>query len=254
MEYINEIGLFWAPRLGAALIGTWLFFRILLAFYESLVFPIVFPAFMRRFTEMYNKNLDKVKGELFWDMPYIKKCFEGQLTILELGAGTGANFSYYPEGCSVIPVEPMGEFEGYLKSCAKQYPGLTVNKVVKTAGEDLSSIPDESVHAVVATLVLCRVSDVEKVVEEIKRVLKPKGKFYFIENIAGHRDSWTRAIQRFVCPVWSRLFGGCQLTMDTWKYINKAGFYKVEYQKISAPLPSYCHLLRPHVVGFAVKK
>ena len=42
---------------------------------------------------------------------------------------------------------------------------------------------DNSVDAVIVTLVLCSVEDVPKVLSEVKRVLKPGGKFYFFEHV-----------------------------------------------------------------------
>merc|ERR1712192_246304 len=52
-------------------------------------------------------------------------------------------------------------------------------------GEDLAAagIADSSVDAVVMTLVLCTVDDQIKTLSEVKRVLKPGGKFYYMEHI-----------------------------------------------------------------------
>ena len=49
--------------------------------------------------------------------------------------------------------------------------------------ENLSAIPDGSIDVVVTTLVLCQRRDDEKFLSEIRRILRPGGKWYFFEHV-----------------------------------------------------------------------
>ncbi|XP_077983596.1 thiol S-methyltransferase TMT1A-like [Glandiceps talaboti] len=252
MAFLVDIAVYTVPRFGATVIAFWVLFRILKALYESL-FPVIFPRMMQRFMVEYNQEMDEIKRELFWDLDYLKRKLNHKLTVLEIGVGTGANFKYYPKGSSVIPVDPNGNFDQYLKTNAKDCSRVNVQKLVVAYGEDMKAIQDSSVDVVVATLVMCSVTDIEGFLKETRRVLKPQGKFYYLEHIAGTRNTWMRHLQHLVTPLWSLVAGGCMLNRDTWKHINNAGFSRVEYRKFMAPLPMKYHIIRPHLVGHAVK-
>lgn len=64
-------------------------------------------------------------------------------------------------------------YETLLRDNLHQYPSLHLERLVHCSAEDMSEIPDESVDAVVATLVLCSITNVKQVLAEIKRVLAP---------------------------------------------------------------------------------
>ena len=97
------------------------------------------------------------------------------LTVMEIGVGTGANFKYYPEGTAVVGIEPNPNFARYVeKNVALYLPRVRLQRTVVAYAEDLQGhVEDCSVDAVVCTLVLCSVKDVDKVLGEAKRVLKP---------------------------------------------------------------------------------
>ena len=92
--------------------------------------------------------------------------------IAEIGSGSGANFEYYPKGTIVNCVDPNPNYEKYLRRTADKYPDIQL-KAVQCGAEDMSHLKDNSMDAVVGTLVLCSVNDVETVLEEIIRILKP---------------------------------------------------------------------------------
>ena len=117
-----------------------------------------------------SKSIVQVKKKLF-------DCIEPGSTIVEVGAGSGANFQFYPEGCTVICVEPKVEFEGYiLDSLKKRGEHLKSMRLVKGQGENLSSEVDAAtVDYVVSTLVMCSVEDIQKSCSEVHKILKPVG-------------------------------------------------------------------------------
>jgi len=145
-------------------------------------------------------------------------------TIVELGAGTGANFRYIPEGSRLIAIEPNAAMHTRLQRNAK---ARKVDiELLASPGENIP-LADDSVDEVIATLVLCTVTDPEKVLTEIRRILRPGGTFRFVEHIAAHPASPRRWIQWLVARPWAWLFEGCDTQRDTAGAVANAGFSRV---------------------------
>ena len=77
------------------------------------------------------------------------------------------------------------------------------------------------------------------------------GAFYFMEHVAAERSTWNHFWQQVLDPIWYLLFDGCNLTRESWKALEKAGFSKLKLQHIQAPLT--WELIRAHIYGYAVK-
>ena len=112
-------------------------------------------------------------------------------------------------------MEPNHHFEKRFNENRAKFPQLDVKDVKIGFGEDLASagVEDASCDAVVMTLVLCSVSDQVKCLEEIKRVLKPGGKFFYMEHIVDDENSHLRLVQQVLTTVgfWQWGFAGCCL-------------------------------------------
>lgn len=121
---------------------------------------------------MYNKKMYDKKKDLFRSLSEFKKP-GGQLTILEIGCGTGTNFPFYPPGCKVICTDPNRHFQRYLKTSMEENDQLSYERFLVASGEDMGSIESDSVDAVVCTLVLCSVNDIPQTLREIRRMLRP---------------------------------------------------------------------------------
>src|SRR5258708_33678544 len=87
---------------------------------------------------------------------------------------------------------------------------------------------DNSFDAVVGTLVMCSVRDPQRTLKEILRVLKPGGRYVFIEHVAAPRQSRTRRFQALVKPIWKLVSDGCEVDRETWATIQGAGFSRVQ--------------------------
>ena len=167
-------------------------------------------------------------------------------TVLEIGPGAGANLAYVPKGVRWIGVEPNRFMLPHLRREAARL-GMRI-ELIDGAAESLP-LPDGSVDAVISTLVLCSVTDQSRVLGEIRRVLKPGGKFVFIEHVAAPRGTGLRRAQHWICPLWRRMGDGCHPDRETWVAVENAGFRALELERFDAPLP----LVRPHIAGLGTK-
>ena len=61
--------------------------------------------------------------------------------------------------------------------------------------------------------------------------------------------TWLRFLQGCVKPIWSQMGDGCHPDRETWKELEKAGFGRLEYERITAPTL----IVSPQIVGVAVK-
>ncbi|MER7829470.1 class I SAM-dependent methyltransferase [Streptomyces sp. NPDC095602] len=169
--------------------------------------------------------------------------------IVEVGAGNGLNFAYYPAAVSeVVAIEP----ERLLRRLAVEEglrAGVPVDVVPGTA--EALPVKSEAFDGAVASLVLCSVQDVRRSLAELRRVLKPGGELRFLEH-GRARGRVLAAVQRGVdATVWPRLFGGCHTARDPLAEMEAAGFEIVTYRRLmiperGVPLPS-----SPAVVGVA---
>ncbi|MGB3543090.1 class I SAM-dependent methyltransferase, partial [Rubrivirga sp.] len=104
------------------------------------------------------------------------------LTVLEVGAGAGPNAAHLPPGTRWIAVEPNVHFHPRLEAAAARQ-GLDLEAVAATA--EALPLEDGAADVVISTLVLCSVDDVARSLAEVRRVLRPGGRFVFIEHVVG---------------------------------------------------------------------
>jgi ubiquinone/menaquinone biosynthesis C-methylase UbiE len=141
--------------------------------------------------------------------------------VIEIGAGTGPNFRFYPQGVSeLVAVEP----EDYLRSKAEEAAGRANRqiRVVDALADDLS-FKDGSFDAAVAAQVLCSVPSQVRALAEIVRVLRPGGELRFYEHVISPQPRYAR-FQRLAGRVTPRISGGCHPDRDTAGAIEAAGF------------------------------
>ncbi|CAH1267931.1 METTL7A [Branchiostoma lanceolatum] len=179
---------------------------------------------LKRFNQ---KRFSTLKDDIFSGL---KEQDGTSLQVLEIGSGKGTNFEYFPPRTSVIVVDPNPHSKLDFEENSRQYPDVKVTKFVVAGAEDMADVAEGSVDAVVCTLVLCSVHDVDAVLGEVKRVLKPGGKFYYLEHVRHPTLARVQYLQDRFNPVFYSLGGGCNINRDTWKNIDNAGFSNVKYK------------------------
>ena len=214
----------------------------------------IFSYIMKITTPIYNYYLRKEKTKLLESMGVVLQRIPGP--VLEIGIGTGANFEFYPDlidGIDLYGIEPNQFFEVHARKAACNYPNIRIQKIFDTSAENMRDIENESISCVISTIVLCSVGDQKAVLDEISRVLKPGGHFYFLEHVAADPKSWQLVLQNACNLLWGAAFDGCQLNRETRGVIDQTSFSSVTCRKFHAGLPLAFYLMTPHIVGVAVK-
>ncbi|MEE6471857.1 hypothetical protein FKM82_009398 [Ascaphus truei] len=211
----------------------------------------IFPYIMAKISVIYNKKMESIKKDLFDNLCDFTGP-SGELTLLEIGCGTGVNFKFYPCGCRVTCLDCNPNFQTFLSKSQAENDHLKYERFLVAPAENMSQVADGSVDVVVCTLLACSVTSIQKVLEEVLRVLRPGGAFYFLEHVAStDESSWMYFVQQILNPTWKLVLDGCDLRRNTWKDLEKAKFSDLKLRHIQAPL-NY-NPGRPHIIGYAVK-
>ena len=98
--------------------------------------------------------------------------------ILEVGAGTGLNFPFYPPGARGVASELSCEMLKLAR--VKNHPaGIAL---VQTSAERLP-FQDASFDAAFATLVFCSIASPQDAFSELRRVVRPGGQIVLLEHV-----------------------------------------------------------------------
>jgi len=177
-----------------------------MGFYENRILPHVLNAAMntKAMREERTRSLKDVRG-----------------TVLEIGFGSGLNLPHYPAAVTkVVGVDPSQKSAQLARKriAASSFPveviGLPAEKIPVDAG---------SFESIVSTFTLCTIPDVSGALLEIRRVLKPGGRFYFVEHGLAEDPGivrWQERLNRLN----QKMLGGCHLNRRISSLITEAGF------------------------------
>jgi ubiquinone/menaquinone biosynthesis C-methylase UbiE len=168
--------------------------------------------------------------------------------VLEVGAGSGANFAYYPGTVThVVAIEPEEHLRAQATAAA-DVAGIAVE--VRAGLADRLPAEDGSFDAAVLSLVLCSVPDQAAALAEVRRVLRARGELRFYEHVHADRPP-LRTLQTAATPLWSRLGGGCHLNRHTEQAITTAGFTIERIERFQFSPGLLATLGAPHILGSA---
>ena len=153
--------------------------------------------------------------------------------VLEIGIGSGLNLPFYePEIVhSIVGIDPSTEMLGLTN---KMHSETTVQVELITASADNLPLDNHQFDCIVSCFTLCSISKIQESFEEIRRVLKPKGKLIFCEHGKapdGNIYNWQKRLN----PIWNKLGGGCNLTRDIPAIIQNEGFKITTMQNMYIP-------------------
>jgi ubiquinone/menaquinone biosynthesis C-methylase UbiE len=187
--------------------------------------------------EMGKEEFEAIRREVLADASGV---------VLEIGVGPGYNLALYTNVTKLYALEPSQELVDIAKGRAQN---LSFPVEFLTAGAEKIPLADSSVDTVVSTWVMCSVNDPAKVLKEIRRVLKPEGKFVFVEHGASHNGFW-HTIQRILTPITKHFTGNCHYDRKMVTLIEGAGF---TIQNLSHPKEKFRPLIHNYQ-GVAVLK
>jgi ubiquinone/menaquinone biosynthesis C-methylase UbiE len=140
--------------------------------------------------------------------------------VLEIGFGTGLNLRHYPTTItrlSIIDPATLLPAKVARRMAAAPYPIQTTH----VTAENLP-FPDRQFETVVSTWTLCTIPDPVLALHEVGRVLKPGGRFLFLEH--GRSDDRTIAAwQDRLNPIQNVMGCGCHLNRQIDRLITQSG-------------------------------
>ena len=189
--------------------------------YSELVFPRLMDWAMSDpvLTKYRQEVLSEVSGQVF-----------------EIGFGTGLNLSYYPKHLQKLTTIDVNPGMNYVVKKRINESEITVDFRVLN-GESLP-MADNSFDSVVSTWTLCSITKVNQAIEEIYRVLKPGGKFFFIEHGISD-ESKVQVWQNRLTPLQKIIADGChlnrnikQLVENHFQILTLEEFYEPKFPKV----------------------
>ncbi len=186
-----------------------------MGFYAQKLFPYLLDWTMssETFTHYRRQVLAKVQGE-----------------VLEIGFGTGLNLPYYPAHVEKITTVDVNA--GVNALAQKRIRASTIaidNRVLN--GENLP-MADNTFDSVVSTWTLCSITNVEQALREIHRVLKPGGRFFFVEHGLSD-DPKLQLWQNRLTPLQKVIADGCHLNRNIQQLVQQQ-FASVSLEKFYA--------------------
>ncbi|MBO0860520.1 MAG: class I SAM-dependent methyltransferase [Chloracidobacterium sp.] len=189
-----------------------------MGFYARHIFPRIldWSAGSREFGEYRRRALEPARGET-----------------LEIGFGTGLNLPYYPgtvTRLTAIDSENMLEdrVEKRIAVC-----GIPVTRMLLDA-QGRFPFEDQTFDTIVTTLTLCSIPDVSAALSEIRRLLRPEGRFVFFEHGRSDDPEVARRQDRFN-PIQKIIAAGCNMNRRIDELIKNAGFEITSLDRFLVP-------------------
>ncbi|MGF1487088.1 MAG: class I SAM-dependent methyltransferase [Prochloraceae cyanobacterium] len=173
-----------------------------MGFYSRVIFPYLLDLSLSDpISTKYRKQvLSEVSGE-----------------VLEIGFGTGLNLPHYPENITKITtIDPNPGTNRLARKRIENSPITVDNRLLSS--DDLPFL-DNSFDSIVSTWTLCSIAKIDRAISELYRVLKPLGKFYFIEHGLS-KDPKIQVWQNRLNPIQKTIADGCHLNRNIKKIVE----------------------------------
>lgn len=169
---------------------------------------------------------------------------------LEIGAGNGYNLAHYTELVTELVVsEPSPHMiRALARRLDEAAPSVGSWRIVPTGVEGLP-FDDASFDTVVATFVLCSVADPAAALREVARVLRPGGRYLFIEHVRSYDSAVLARFQDLVEIPHRYLAAGCYPNRRTEALLAASPLHVDEL--VREPMPRALPTVRPTIRGAA---
>ena len=141
--------------------------------------------------------------------------------VLEIGVGTGLNVPLYE---SVGPVVGLDQKHERLLRARERQGQTAVSLTLLHADAQQLPLATASFDTVVSTLVFCSIPTPALALAEVKRVLRPDGRFLLLEHVRG-QGPISRRFTDWLHPLWFALQGECHLNRETAALVAANGFH-----------------------------
>lgn len=145
--------------------------------------------------------------------------------ILEIGFGTGLNLPHYPERVRQITIVDPNRGMNRLAQKRIKQSGIEVDQ--QFLSSERLPFEDGTFDCVVSTFTLCSIEDVNRAMREIHRVLRPGGKFLFLEHGLSPEPRVQRW-QRRLNWLQQRIGDGCRLDRNIKELVSSQPFSSVK--------------------------
>lgn len=174
--------------------------------YSRYIFPRLMDSFMssRQMSRVRAAVLSGVSGDVF-----------------EIGVGTGLNLPHYPKDVKHLTTADPNAGMCTLARRRIEESGIKVTHHT-VSGESLP-IDDASFDCVVCTWTLCSIPNVDQALREIHRILRPHGKFHFVEHGITNDESIQRWQHRLT-PLQKIISDGCHFNRNMRAIIQDQNF------------------------------
>ena len=138
--------------------------------------------------------------------------------VLEIGMGTGVNLSIYDgvDFVAGIDLRPQVLAGAFTRENAPAFG-------ISCANAHQLPFGNGRFDNIVSTLVFCSIPDPPLALAEIRRVLKPNGRFYLLEHVRG-QNPVSRRLTEWLQPAWFALQHECHLNRETAVTLQQSGF------------------------------
>ncbi len=192
-----------------------------MGFYEDRILPRCIDWVMsgERFSLLRNKYLEGVAGR-----------------VLEVGFGTGLNLPHYRQQVThLYALDPSLLGRRLADKRIKDAPFPV--EFTELEGNRIA-LPDNSVDAVVSTWTVCTIPDPLFALKEIGRVLKPEGRYHFLEHGLSPERRIAR-LQNLWNPVQKMFAGGCHVNRKIDQLVLDAGLRITEQENFYMDDPRF---------------
>ncbi len=171
---------------------------------------------------------------------------------LEIGAGSGFNLPHYTEAVTELVVsEPSPHMREHLRERLEADPPPVGSWQLADASAESLPFDDASFDTVTGGFIMCSIPDPEGALAEIARVLKPGGRYIFLEHVHAGEGTMLGRFQDLIEIPHRYIAAGCHPNRRTWEMIENSPLEVERMERGEQPKapPS----VKPTILGSAVR-